>query len=170
MESTNKELIIHKIQKILFFGSVILVFLFSLGFFTNLVQIRGADRSLYDLYQGYVRMVFNLSLGALILVLFLRMSRFSLSEKFSVSQFLTSCILALGMIVLSVYSLSRLPGFLVLYSTVDLEDVRMFYSSYEYNDSVFYYGYAVFGFTILSGTAFLASVLHRTFGKGGTSK
>ena len=144
------------------FGAMVFILAFySLGFFTNLVQIRGVDKELYDRFQAYVRLLFDFSLAAIVVLAVLRMSGFRLWNSFGRFQFALAALLALCMIVLSLYSLWRMPSFREAYLQVNVEDVRIYYPDYEATTTVFSFGFVIFIMNLLISGQFLAMLTAR---------
>ena len=151
----NKQINPTQIITLFFIGSVFVLALYSLGFFTNLVQIRAAYREIYDIYQSYVRLVFNFSFGGIALIAVRRLILSQLKKKNTIFQFVLGAIIALGVIGISVYGLLRMGEFQILYQGVNVEDVHVLYPKYEYNDSVFFIGYLINSLALIISIVFL---------------
>lgn len=134
---------------------VFVLAIYSLGFFTNLVQIRGVDKELYDRYQAYVRLLFNFSLASIAVLAVLRMSGFRLWSRYGRFQFALAALLALGMISVSFYSLWQLSSFQEAYLLINIEDVRIYYPDYESTTTVFSIGSVIFILNLLLSGGFL---------------
>ena len=143
---------------------VLLIFIYGMGFFTNLVQIRGVARETYDLYQAFVRMLFNASIGGFMLLLVLRLSGFTFKDKINLFQFVIALIISVGIILVSVYGLRKLPEFLAAYNEISIEDVQIYYPDYQYSDRAFTVGYIVFPLAVLTALSFTAVLLTRFLG------
>ena len=151
----NKKISLTQIITVVFLSTIFVIALYSLGFFTNLFQIRGVDRKLYDMYQSYVRMVFDLCLIGVLLVVIRGLVLSQMNKKNTILQFTIGALLALGIAGISVYSLLRMGEFHTLYQGILAEDVRVFYPKYEYNDSIFFIGYALYSATLIISIVYL---------------
>ena len=121
----------------------------------------GVDKELYDRFQAYVRLLFDFSLAAIVVLAVLRMSGFRLWNSFGRFQFALAALLALCMIVLSLYSLWRMPSFREAYLQVNVEDVRIYYPDYEATTTVFSFGFVIFILNLLISGQFLAMLTAR---------
>ncbi|MGD9201335.1 MAG: hypothetical protein PVI26_07215 [Chitinispirillia bacterium] len=151
----KKRIDLQNIITIAFLSTSFLICIFALGFTTNLVQIRGVDRELFDMYQSFTRLTFNLSLCGIVLVIVRKFVVSQLNKRHSFLQFILGALIAAVVIGLSVHSLLKMGAFLNLYRGLNIEKVQIFYPNYRYNDSVFYIGYILNSITLLISVVFL---------------
>lgn len=150
-----KRIDLSRIITVFFLGTVFVLFLYSLGFFTNLMQIRGSHREIYDIYQSYVRMVFNFSGAGIALIVVRKIILSQVNKRNTVFQFVLGVIIALIVIGISIYGLLRMGEFQTLYQDVKVDDVQLLYPKYEYNDSVFFIGYLINSLALIISIVFL---------------
>lgn len=165
MENKNKKYSLSGMMTVVFFSTVFIIAIFALGFFTNLVQIRGVDRKLYDMYQAYVRFIFDYSLIGIVLLVIRKAVMIQLNRKGTLIQFIISLIIAIGVIGISIYGLLNMGPFKSLYQTVNIESVQLYYPRYVYDDSIFFIGYIVNSATLLISIIFVIMASIQTFGK-----
>ena len=151
----KKKISLPSIITFAFLSTMFIICIFSLGFSTNLAQIRGVDRELYEIYQSFTRFIFNLSACGIVLILIRKFIVSQLNKKNSILQFILDALLAAIVICLSAYSLFKMGRFLHLYQGLNIDNVKIYYPNYEYNDSVFYIGYILNAATLLLSIVFL---------------
>ncbi len=118
----------------------IVMFIFTLGYFTNFLQIRSADRELYDAMQAFNQLIFKASLALIVGA----GTMFAFDTQHSdhlcwVSKGINS-LNAIGAMVFSAYVLSELPAFKAQYSLIDVEDILMYFPNYKMSTFTFEVG------------------------------
>jgi len=142
-----------------FIALVILAFVYSLGFFTNFLQIRGSYRELYDGLQGFNRNIFNYSffmvLGAGLLYVFdsHRTNQYSIVNK------LIGVLNGIAGLGLSWFVMSKIPHFKSEYLKINLEDILMYYPDYKISVFAFDIGNILFTMMIISSIILIIASL-----------
>lgn len=118
-------------------------FVYSLGFFTNFVQIRSADRNLYDLLQLYNRKIFNYSLAVMLGSFVLFIVGYNHGNR-NLSAKIIGTANGLGAIWISYFVLQYLNVFKTKYLTIDVEAIQLYYPDYQLSTFVFDFGFLFF--------------------------
>ncbi len=151
-----------KMTVILFVVMTSIVFIYSLGFFTNFLPIRSAYKDLYMKLQNFNRGVFNLALGGFIsVVLLLFLDNHKTNQYKGINQ-----LVGIGAGVYALYQayfvLSRLEGLKSEYMIIEPEKVRLLYPDYMVSDTIFSFGHIIFSvFAIAAVLIILISLMNK---------
>lgn len=131
---------LNKIARWIYIALAIVAFGYSLGFFTNFVQISGADRKLYDLLQLFNHKIFGYSLFVM-----LSAGLVHVSHNLGNGIYRTVSVISGAVsLYLSYFIIKYLPFLKSSYLNVNLEDVQMYYPNYTMSTMTFDIGNVLF--------------------------
>jgi hypothetical protein len=121
----------------------VLSFVYSLGFFTNFLQIRGADRALYDTLQDFNRTLFNYSFYVMMASFGLIVFDSQHGGHFGILNPIIEMINSGLGFLLSVMLFSVLPNLKASYSGLNIDDIHLYFPKYELSTYMFDIGFGL---------------------------
>ncbi|GAU75745.1 hypothetical protein [Fusibacter sp. 3D3] len=145
---------------LIYFIMTIISFVYALGFFTNFVQISGADRKLYDLLQLFNHKIFAYSLYVMLASGVMFMFGYQNGSNHIISKGF-ACLSGLGSIWSCFFGLKYLPFFKNAYLKLNIEDVHMYFPEYQLSTMTFSYGYVIYSVLVIFSVLLIASTFLR---------
>lgn len=110
------------------------------GFFTNFIQIRSADATLYKAMQDFNQVIFKGAIGLIIGTLILYVSEVHKMESNGLYTKIISVINGLCGLAFSFYMIRLIPEFKTDYLAIIVEDIQIYFEKYTLNTFTFEVG------------------------------
>lgn len=149
----NKTII--KCSVLFFIAMSVLVFGYSLGFFTDFIPIRGPYRELYDVLQDFNRTVFNYSVMAIVPVTLLYIFDNHRTNQYTIINKVLGLIAGGFALYQSLFVLSQIEKFREAYLAIDPVEVQIYYPKYTMSETAFDAAYLIFGGLIIGAIALI---------------
>lgn len=131
---------IKKIAIVAYMALTIVSFIYTLGFFTNFIQIRSADATLYKAMQDFNQVIFKGALALIIGTVILYVSEVHKMESNGIYTKLISVLNGLCGLAFSFYMIRLIPNFKTEYLAISVEDIQIYFEKYTLNTFAFEVG------------------------------
>lgn len=131
---------IKKVAISIYMVLTIVSFIYTLGFFTNFLQIRSADAELYKAMQAFNQLIFRGSIALILGMVVMYATEVHKTESNGLFTKAVSVINGLGGLGFSYYLLTMIPEFKERYLAINLEDIQIYFEKYTLNTLTFELG------------------------------